>query len=113
MLRTLSIRRKLIAMSMAVALLALAAASVAFLVVAQRSFRGELLQDLSTHASVVGANNTAALLFDDANDATTNLVSLSVDPHILAARIYKPDGSAFATFRRNEAVALPDRRPAT
>ncbi|MEO8125550.1 MAG: response regulator [Bryobacteraceae bacterium] len=62
--------------------------------------------DLGVLAEIYEANSTAALTFNDRNAARELLAGLSAKHSIESAVIYSPDGSVFASFRRDSA-ALP------
>lgn len=61
--------------------------------------RQDIPRELSILAAVIAQNSQAALLFDDPVPAEDALRALSVRPGILAAAIYRPDGSVFARYR--------------
>ena len=92
----------------AIALLVTVSVFIAYEVVI---YRQSSVQELTTVAEVIGRNSTAALSFDDPEDAIQFLEALRATPHIVAARIFK--GTArFAAYPEG----LPDtdgpRQPA-
>jgi signal transduction histidine kinase/DNA-binding response OmpR family regulator len=94
----LSIRRKLILLAMSastVALLVMCAACMAFDVL---TFRQKMTQDLTMNAEIIGNNCSAALAFNDGNDARQTLSSIKADPHVIAACVFGPDGKLFASY---------------
>ncbi|MGA3025421.1 MAG: ATP-binding protein [Bryobacteraceae bacterium] len=66
-------------------------------------FRRYLERDLSALARIVADNSTAALAFDDPRAATETLAALRARPHLVAACIYRPDGTALAKYSRRDA----------
>lgn len=96
----LSISRKLTRMSMIAAMLALAIACGSFVAYEVLNFRDEVADQLNAHAAVVGINATPAMVFNDRAAARDTLSSLRAMPNVVAAAIYLPDGSAFATYVR-------------
>jgi signal transduction histidine kinase len=62
------------------------------------SFRQTTVRQLVTLGDIIGANSTAALAFDNADDARETLSALRAEPHIVAASLYKPDGGLFARY---------------
>jgi len=62
--------------------------------------KGDLKENISTLASIIGANSTAAILFDDADAAEETLQTLDAEPHIYSAKIFTPEGKLFAEFQR-------------
>jgi signal transduction histidine kinase/ActR/RegA family two-component response regulator/uncharacterized membrane protein affecting hemolysin expression len=62
------------------------------------AFRNESVEQLQTLGQAVATNSTAALAFDNADDATDVLAALSADRHIRAAALYDMQGGIFATY---------------
>jgi uncharacterized membrane protein affecting hemolysin expression len=54
---------------------------------------------LGTIGEMIAANSTAALAFNNSDDAQEILSALKADRHIVAAALYKPDGTLFAQYR--------------
>ena len=73
----LSIKRKLILMTMLTSSLALLFSSVSFLIYDLISFRHLLTQDLATQAEIIGYNSAAAIAFKDEPAASATLSALS------------------------------------
>ncbi|MDB6168215.1 MAG: sensor signal transduction histidine kinase [Verrucomicrobia bacterium] len=99
-LRDLPIKRKLTAITLLTSGISLALACTAFVTYELLIFRRDMVRDLATTAEMVGFSNAPALAFDDTKSATQTLTGLAAQPHIIAARIYTPDGKAFASYRR-------------
>ena len=55
------------------------------------------------NAEIVGTNCTAALTFNDANDARQTLSSFRADPHVVTACVYTGEGKPFVSYARNGA----------
>jgi len=96
----LSIKRKLILITMLTNVVALLTASSFFAVNEVTSLRTAMVHDLSVLAKVIGANSQASLMFLDNEEAAKTLMALSVQPHITAAVIYDHTGSIFAEYHR-------------
>ncbi|MDY6993909.1 MAG: ATP-binding protein, partial [Pseudomonadota bacterium] len=96
----LSIKRKLILITMLTNVVALVTASSFFAVNEVTSLRTAMVHDLSVLAKVIGANSQASLMFLDNEEAAKTLTALSVQPHITAAVIYDHTGSVFAEYHR-------------
>ncbi len=103
----LSIRWKLIALTVATS------AGVAFtavVVVGQYGvhlFRRSIARDLRAHADVVGAASTPALLFGDRAAGRELLATLAADQELVTACLYLPDGAPFAVWRRDGGITPP------
>jgi len=101
-LQNLSIRRKLILITMLTSSIALLLSSASFLIYDLISFRHLLTQDLTTQAEIIGYNSAAAMAFKDEPAATATLSALMVKGDIVAAVLYSPDGKMFAQYFRND-----------
>src|SRR6266850_7770841 len=114
-LQNISIKRKLILMTMLTSSLALLLSSASFLIYDLISFRHLLTQDLATQAEIIGYNSAAAMAFKDEPAATATLSALKVKGDIVAAVLYNPDGKMFAQYFRNDKTLpafLPSRSQA-
>jgi signal transduction histidine kinase/DNA-binding NarL/FixJ family response regulator len=111
-LQNLSIRRKLILITMLTSSIALLFSSASFLIYDLISFRHLLTEDLTTQAEIIGYNSAAAMAFKDEPAATATLSALRVKGDIVAAVLYNPDGKMFAQYFRNDKTLpafLPSR----
>lgn len=61
-------------------------------------FRQSLERQLATLGRAIAANSTAALAFDNPQDARTVLAAFRADPHIVAAALYDRSGELFAAY---------------
>jgi hypothetical protein len=103
----LSFRQALAGVTLAGSGLAVILASVLLVAFERARARKEAVGDLVSLAQVLGASNAAALAFDDVKAAQENLAGCAVDPQIVTAALYRPDGRPFATFQRPGAMAAP------
>lgn len=60
------------------------------------SGRQQLLEELRTEAIIIGANSSAALIFNDQKAANEILAAVRLTPRIVGAALYRPDGQLFA-----------------
>ena len=102
------IRHKLTALGLGTSIPAVILASAGFLTIETRSYRANLPRELGTLAAIVGDNSEASILFNDSEDATSVLAALALEPRILAARIYLPDGALFAEYMHPERPLLDE-----
>lgn len=102
-----SIAKKLTRMNMLVSGAALLIACAAFVGYDLASFRGVVVDDLSTEAQVGASNSVTALLFNDPQAAATTLSAFKVSPAVIYAGIFLPDGRPFADYRRDRGAAVP------
>ncbi|HTQ36171.1 MAG TPA: ATP-binding protein [Steroidobacteraceae bacterium] len=70
------------------------------------TFRQESVDQLQTLGTAIASNSTAALAFDNPEDATAVLAGLRADPHITAAALYDAKGNIFTTYP----AGLPHQR---
>jgi len=99
--KKLSVRYKLITISLATSGLVMSVTAFAFIVnegiVYHRSARAELV----AIADILGRNTSAAVVFNEQHDATETLAGLKAKPNILAAYIIKSDGTLLAKYIAN------------
>jgi signal transduction histidine kinase/ActR/RegA family two-component response regulator len=98
----LSIKRKLILMTMLTSSIALLLSSASFLIYDLISFRNLLTHDLSTQAQIIGYNSAAAMAFKDEPAATATLSALTAKGDIVSAALYSPNGQMFAHYFRDK-----------
>jgi PAS domain S-box-containing protein len=106
-LRGLSIRRKIVLVTLLVSLTALLLASGVVVGGGWLISRETLVRDLSAQAEVLSDNCGAALTFDDRKDAERLLSAFHAMPHVKVAGIYRQDGSLLAAYRQNPQVEIP------
>ncbi|HEY6467252.1 MAG TPA: ATP-binding protein [Candidatus Acidoferrales bacterium] len=113
--QNLSIKRKLLLITMLTSSVALVLLSASFLAYDLVSFQRFLTNDLSTQADIIGYNSATAMAFKDAPTATVTLSALKAKEDIIAAVLYTPDGKIFAKYVRANVAhpTLPTDLPQT
>jgi signal transduction histidine kinase len=106
LLRTTSIRQRLMRIAAAVTVLTLGIVGTLFVVNDVRMLREQMVRDLEVLSAVVGDNSLSALVFDAPETAEKNLRSLRREPQIRWAILYDRDGRHFARYVRD-----PGQRP--
>ncbi|MGN6646829.1 MAG: ATP-binding protein [Cytophaga sp.] len=101
LLRNIPIRRKLMIAIMLTSGAVLALTCTAFCSYEFYTFRQATVRQLSTLGEMIAANSTAALAFDDSEDAKEILTALKADQHIAAASLYDKDGNLFSYYPAN------------
>jgi signal transduction histidine kinase/CheY-like chemotaxis protein len=102
LLPRLSLTRKLTAISIVTAVVALMLACITLVLYDISSSRRRVIRDTDVLAEVVGANSTAALAFRDASAASETLRAVvAADNHVVYAAILLPDGTRFAEYHRD------------
>jgi signal transduction histidine kinase/DNA-binding NarL/FixJ family response regulator len=97
-LKNLSIKRKLMLITMLTSGLAVVLSSAGFLIYDLISFRHSLSQDLVTQADIIGYNSAAAMAFKDEAAASVTLSALQAKEDIVLAVLYSRDGKIFAQY---------------
>ena len=108
----LSIKSKLILISMSTTATALLLASLAFVSYDYLNFREQQLKGMRTLANLLGAGTTAALSFGDLQAAGEVLSTLTTHANITAALLETPDGQPFASYTRATAAGGAEPAPA-
>ena len=99
-IRRLSIKHKLILLTLTTSALALALASAGFVAYDLVRFREQMSEDLMTQAEVIGLNSSAALAFQDGDTGTEILSALNARDGIVTAALFTPEGRRLAQLRR-------------
>ena len=76
------------------------------------TFRQESREQLGTLGKAIAANSTAALAFDNADDAENVLSAFEADVHIVGAALYDAHGKLFAVYPKNTAAGAFPQQPA-
>jgi signal transduction histidine kinase/ActR/RegA family two-component response regulator len=76
------------------------------------TFRQESREQLGTLGKAIAANSTAALAFDNADDAENVLSAFEADVHIVGAALYDAHGKLFAVYPKNTPVSAFPQQPA-
>ncbi len=112
----MSIRGKVIAITLLTSCAAILLSSAIFIVGDMVTSRRALVQELSTVTEIIGRNSAAALVFDDRDAAGEMLSALRSRPNIVAAWTVTPDGNVFAAYARTPdqrgTADTPSRQPA-
>ncbi len=73
------------------------------------TFRQSSIQQLQILSEAIASNSTAALAFQNADDASVVLSAFKADPHITAAALYDAQGLLFAAYKHGSAPPPPSR----
>jgi methyl-accepting chemotaxis protein len=107
--RALPLRRKLSAITLITTGIALLITSLLFVLGQLYMVRQANLEQLKILNEAIASNSTAALAFENPEDARSVLAAFRSDPHIVAAALYTPSGALFATWPKDPpANSLPD-----
>jgi signal transduction histidine kinase/ActR/RegA family two-component response regulator len=97
-LRDTPIRRKLIAIMLVTSGVVLVLTCAAFIAYEAMTFRQTMVRNLATIGEIIADNSTAALAFDNQEDAREVLAALKAERHVVAAGLYDTFGRLFATY---------------
>ncbi len=106
--RDISLKHKLTMIILATSGLMILIIAAFFLANEAISIRRAVFHNLSAIAGITARNSTAALSFDDNETAQELLDALKIEPHVLAAALYKENGKVFATLSLEKRHVLPD-----
>jgi hypothetical protein len=105
-IRKLSIRGKIIAITMITSLVAVVVACALFIWYDVDSFRTKMKEDIKVVAEGVAINSKPALEFDSLDSAKDILSALRAYPHIETAIVFDKNGKSVA-YRREDAAEEP------
>jgi PAS domain S-box-containing protein len=97
----LSIKRKIMSVTMLTSVIVLAVAIAAFMAYDLAVFRESMRRNLTTLAQVTAENSTAAVAFGNEKDATETLSALRLEPQIVTAALYDAGGNLFVVYPTN------------
>ena len=93
------IKKKITGIVLITSCVVLALASGVFVSTQILTSRGMIVQELATIGNIIASNSTAAVVFEDRNAAQEILSALRNKRNIVAASIYRNDGSLFVQYR--------------
>jgi signal transduction histidine kinase len=91
-------RRKLMTIILTTTAVVMALMSGAFVTYEVVTIRKSLARQMQTLGEMLAANSTAALAFQNQDDATEILSALSADKHVISAALYDKSGHVFARY---------------
>ena len=104
--RSRPVRRTLIAALLLTSGAAMLTSAVAFCAYDFLTYRQATLRNLGTLGAAIAANSTAALAFDNPDDAREVLSAFRAESHVVAAGLYARSGKLFASYPA-EGAKLP------
>ena len=107
----LPIQQKLMRVIFLISGVVLLVTCVTFFAYEYYTFRQTTVEKLSTLGKIISSNSTAALAFENHDDAKEILTALKAEPHIVAACLYDKDGNLFAQYPANHDVAAFPVKP--
>ena len=99
MFSNLSVKYKVTLIAVLTSTIVVILAAVAFLALEIGNYRRAMVQELTTVAQIIANNSTAALTFEDRNDAEEVLSALKSKSNILAGELFINAAKAFARYR--------------
>jgi signal transduction histidine kinase/ActR/RegA family two-component response regulator/uncharacterized membrane protein affecting hemolysin expression len=106
---TRPVRRTLMIVMLLTCAVLMVIASSGFFAYEYLTFRQVTLRNLEILGRAIAANSTAALAFDNPDDAREALSAFKAQPHVIAARLYLKDGRLIASYP--DGVAPPTAVP--
>ena len=107
--RDVSIKKKVILVTAMTCSVALFISATGLFVYDFISFRNSMADKLDTLNRVIGANISAALIFEDPVAAEEDLAALKEEPNLIVACLYDRDGKVIAIYRRADSqhISIP------
>jgi len=109
--REVSIKHKLTSIAILPSTLALLTAVLIFFIFDEITLKKAMVQEATMLSQVIGANNRAALMFNDQKSAADNLAVLTANPHVISGCIYTVSGDVFTGYTRNKIQPPPLHPP--
>src|SRR5580704_15020965 len=100
-----TIRRTLITVILLTCGAVMLITSAAFFAYEYVTFRQLTVRNLMILGKAIAANSTAALAFDNPDDAREVLSAFKAQPHVTMARLYLSDGRLIASYPESAAAA--------
>ena len=107
-LSNMSIKGKVVFITLLVSTLSLLLAGCAFVLHDRMAFRERMVVDMTITADITAANSTAAIAFDDSTTAEEVLKGLAANPDVLSATLWREDKSVFAQWKRKASTNAPE-----
>src|SRR5580765_3763820 len=105
-LYALSIRKRLLLLTMLTSAIGVLPGCIGYLIYDYRQERRQKMEEVQSLAAIIGTNAIAALAFDDAESATKLLESLHTRPHVRMGVLYNHDGAFFASYIRPDLTGM-------
>jgi len=96
--KDIPIQQKLMRVILLINAVVLFVTCITFFVYEYYSFRKSATQEISTLGEIISANSTAALAFENKEDANEILAALKAEHHIVAACLYDKKGNIFSQY---------------
>jgi len=106
---TRPIRRTLMSVNLLTCGVVMLLTSAAFFAYEYTTFRQFALRNLEILGKAIAANSTAALAFDNSDDAREALSAFKAQPHVQSARLYLADGELIASYPDGASKDPPPR----
>lgn len=102
--KDMPIRKKLMRIIFLISGVVLLVTCITFFIYEYYAFRETITEKLSTTGKIIAANSTAALAFENPDDAKEILAALKTEPHIVAAALYNSDGKLFSQYHAGSLI---------
>lgn len=109
--RDLPIQKKLLRVIFLVSGMVLVLSCTAYFIYELVNLRQNTIRELSTLGRIIASNSTAALAFDNREDARHILSSVEANPYIVAAALYDRHGKLFSSYPENLNISLLPEKP--
>lgn len=100
----LPIKSKLIIIILAITVLTTVLCTSFYVYFELKTFKKEMIRNLTVLAKAIGTTNRATLIFNDKISARKHLSSLKHEPQLIFAALYYPNGEIFVDFSSDKAI---------
>ncbi len=77
-----------------------------YIILESEFYKETVKANVSTLGAVIASNSSAALAFDDPQDAREVLRALAAEPNVIMAALYRNDGSILATYPADTSASI-------
>jgi signal transduction histidine kinase len=105
------IRKKLMTIIFIVSGMAIGFTCITFLIYQVDTYRRNTIEKITIIGKIISANSTAALAFDNHEDAREILSALKAEPHVVEAALYDRQGNLYSRYPSGDAVTAFPLKP--
>ena len=108
--KNMPIRKKLIRVIFLISCMVILVTCITFITYQVYVYKRGMLEKMTIIGKIISSNSTAALAFDNREDAKEILTAVKAEPHIVTAALYDKDGNLFSHWPSNVPVSdYPDK----
>ncbi|NMC99115.1 MAG: hypothetical protein GYA62_05280, partial [Bacteroidales bacterium] len=105
--KNISFKNKIIAVILLVSFLTQIVGAIIYIIFDKKEYEQNTIRELFIMGDIIANNSIAPLLFNDPNEASKVLTSLSTNPFIKMTSIYTENKKPFATVENQPSIKCP------